>query len=496
MKKLMVFSAGVCLAALSSQAAVTLATPFKDHMVLQRRTAVPVWGKADPGEVVKVAFGGRTVSATAGADGAWRVDLPAMEASKEGRTLTANDAKVSDVLVGEVWFCCGQSNTELPLCGDNPHFSDRQGQMVAQLTHRPEIRFAYCSNYKWSVAPKAQYEGDFSAWQTFTPENLGKGHSFSALGVYFALQLYSALEIPVGIVGTYWGGTGIDPWIPREGYAGLDSLKEMADYPVTAQWNKSMAKGPVGDAHQQPTVLFNEMVNPWTPFAIKGFIWYQGCSNAGEGIRYSEKMHALYNGWAKKFNNPDLKLYFVQLAPWMNSWFDIQLGQEKFANEEKNAGLVPSCDAGNFDDIHPNEKEILSRRLAALALKRDYGFDDIVADYPQLQSWKIEGDQFVLTYANVKKWHIYSADWEVKVPFEIAGEDGVFKPAFIINANNGAREKRMWQSCGMVAGTELHVVAPGVEHPKAIRYLYQKPWTGNVFADSGLPIAPMQLKAE
>ena len=486
----------VAVAVFSAEAAVKLAAPFKDGMVLQRERPAPVWGWANPGERVQVRFGTASVSTVAKGDGRWMVNLPPLKASKVGRTLDVNGVKVRDVLVGEVWFCAGQSNAEFPLCGDNPHFSDRQGRMMAQLTRRTEIRFAHCANYKWSAKPKADFSGGFSKWQTFTPENLGKGRSFSALAFYFAMQLYSAIDVPIGIVGTYWGGTGIDPWIPREGYEGIDSLREVAGFPVTSSWDKSMAKGPIGDAHQQPTVLFNEMVNPWAPFAIRGLIWYQGCNNSGEAHLYCDKMHALYKGWSRKFRNSDLKLYFVQLAPWCNSWFDIQLAQEKFANEEKNAGMVPSCDAGNRDDIHPYEKEILARRLAALALKRDYGFDGIVADYPQLKSWRINGDQFVLTYSNVKKWHIYSPDWEVKVPFEIAGEDGVFKQAFILNANNGAIEKRQWQSCGMVEGVELRVVAPGVPRPKSIRYLYKDPWVGNVFADSGLPIAPMQLTAE
>ena len=494
MKKLATLTAA--LSAFAAQAAVTLGTPFADGMVLQRGRNVPVWGWADAGEKVTVTFAGQTLAATAGADGKWRVDLAPMEASKEGRTLEANGVKVSDVLVGEVWYCCGQSNTEFPLVGGSPRFRDRQGAMVAQVTYRPYIRYAYCSNYRTSAEPKAK--ADYKvAWKKFTPENLLKSPSFSAMGVYYALELYAALDIPVGMVGSYWGGTRAEPWTPREGFAMTKGCEPEAAYKpdvknfkpeLTASLPKQLSR-----VHDQPMVLWNEMVEPWTPFAMRGFIWYQGCSNAGQYDRYATIMHALYNGWSKRFENPDLKLYFVQLAPWGNDSIPyIQQAQAKFAAEEKNAGMAVINDIGNLRDIHPNEKEMVAKRLALHALKHDYGFTDIEADSPTLKGWKVEGDKFVLEFDHAKGLYVYNPDRSLANGFEIAGADGVFKPAKIQNAVASQRNGKPTYS-GTLDGPRIVVSAEGVAEPKKLRYLYSAPWFGSIYNDVNLPLGAFHI---
>ena len=488
-----------CLAAaaalsvfIPASAEVALGTPFKDKAVFQRRMPVPVWGKADPGEKITVSFAGNTVSAKAGKDGKWKVELPAMEASDEGRVLKVNDIEVEDILVGEVWFCCGQSNTELPLVGWHPHFTDREGKMIAQLVREPTVRYAYCSNNKWSVEPKDFYEGEFETWKEFNKENLVPWPSLSAMGVYFAIQLHESLDIPIGIVGIYWGGTSIDPWTPRSGYRGKPSLKETADFKIVGpdEWTGDMVKGSINDARQQPTVIWNEQVSPWVPYAVKGMIWYQGCNNIMDGALYCDKMHALYDGWSKEFGNPGFKLYFAQLAPWIQSWWDVQLAQEKFADEEPNAGMIVTCDIGNNADIHPNEKGTVGRRLAALALKRDYGRDEIVADYPRVVSAKALGREVVIKCSNVEGWQLYNHDWDVKHGFEIKDEYGGWRKAVFVNANDGARNPNPGYTIGLVEGKEIHLTADDVWEPKGVRYLHEYPWAGYLYADSGLPLAP------
>ena len=495
--RLTVFAAALALCSCAS-AAVKLATPFADGMVLQRDAKTAVWGTADAGEKVTVSFAGQTLETTAGADGKWLVRLAPMSASKEGRVLKANDVEIRDVLVGEVWYCCGQSNTELPLVAGNPHFSDREGRLVAGITRLENVRYVYASDYKWSPVPRetAKYS---VKWRKFTPENLGNSPSFSAMGVSFAISLYCALDVPVGIVGSYWGGTNIDAWTPREGYEGApESLRYTFDYPVVAadKWTDACKKGPIGAPQQQPTVLWNEMVEPWCPMTMKGFIWYQGCHNAGEAQFYCDKMHALYNGWSKKFQNPDLKLYFVQLAPFSCSWWNIQMAQAKFAAEEKNAGMVVSADVGNNADIHPVDKGPLGRRLAALALNRDYGFDKLVADSPTIREVRADGDKLVLSFDHADGWYVYNADWRIDVPFELAGEDGAFRPAIIVNANGGAEKTIAWKTNGSVRGRDLLLKAEGVAEPKKVRYLFNKPWTGNVYSAAGLPLGPVEASVK
>ena len=493
---LLILSAGVL-------AEVRLASPFADGMVLQRDREVSVWGTADAGEKVRVMFAGNEVTATADEAGAWSVRLPKMAASKEGRILTAMSEEtkipqtISDVLVGEVWYCCGQSNTELPLVGDNPHFSDRQGRLVAQMTRKPFVRFAYAADYKFSGEPRktAPYP---IVWQAFTPENLTKGKSFSAMGVYFALELYSALDIPIGIVGSYWGGTMIDPWTPRTGYENHPELQDVADWKFIpeSEWNDSCKKGGFDRAHQQPSCLWNEMVAPWCPMTMRGFIWYQGCSNHRESERYCAKMHALYDGWAKEFENPNLKLYFVQLAPYEIPWWGLQLAQAKFAAEEPNAAMVTTVDIGNLADIHPNEKGTIGKRLAALALRHDYGFEDLVADAPTLRGICSEEGRLILSFNNAKRWYVYQPDWGVDYGFEIAGPDGEWKKAYLVNVNDGAKEKKKWQTNGRCEGRDLILAADGVEKPMKVRYLYNRPWFGTVYADSGLPLGPFEAEVK
>ena len=505
---------GLVSLVLGAEAKIEMGTPFADGMVLQRGMKVPVWGKV-PGmnsslpRPVTVSFAGQEKTALADpVTGEWKVELDPMEASKESRTMTVveetgkwfidlfssptDTVEIKDVLVGEVWYCAGQSNMEMPFVGDSPHFSDRLGRLTAQMTVKPNIRFCYASNYKWSTEPKtkAVYKVE---WKPFTPANLMTPPSFSAVGCYFGLELYGALDIPVGLVGSYWGGTNIDAWTPRCGYEGKDELREVAAYEVhdAKSWKDEHKKGPISDACQQPTVLWNEMVAPWCPMAMRGFIWYQGCHNRTDGALYRAKMHALYDGWAKEFANPGLKLYFVQLAPFSCSWYDVQLAQAKFAFEQPNAGMVTTCDIGNNDDVHPIEKGTIGKRLAALALSRDYGFSDINAEVPTLKSCKWENDRVVLSFNHADGWYLYNPDWATEVPFEVSGEDGKWVPARVVNSNLGKTKPELWVTRGQVEGKDLVVAADGVK-PVKVRYLYQKPWNGNLYAANGIPLGPFE----
>ena len=476
-------------AAFETEAKVVPGAPFADNMVLQRGMSVPVWGMADAGERVTVSFAGQDKAVTADSSGKWSVALDPMAASKESRVLRIagkdNAEEIKNVLVGEVWFASGQSNMECPIWGPNPRYRDAKGAMMTAMTRQPCIRFVK-NPRQWSVKPSL---GGKATWRDFSPESFKAvyNNSLSAVAFYYALELYGALDVPIGIVDSSWGGTNIDAWTPRSGYEGHPELKDVADYRLREKWHKSMKKWTINAIHQQPTALWNGMVAAWAPMSMRGFIWYQGCHNSSEAQRYCAKMHALYDGWSKEFKNPDLKLYFVQLAPWKNSWFGIQMAQAKFAAEEPNAAIAVTCDVGNSWDIHPNNKGVVARRLALHALKRDYGFGDIIDDSPALKSWKVEGDRFILSFDNVSAWYYYNADFSAPKGFEIAGPDGKFKPAVVVNISLK----------GNFAGKELVVKAAGVAQPCAIRYLPSKPWIGSLYSsDSSLPLGPFELRVK
>ncbi|MBQ9431966.1 MAG: hypothetical protein IJU44_10495 [Kiritimatiellae bacterium] len=505
MKKVM-FAVSAMLGAACAMANVELGTPFSDNMVLQRDRAVPVWGRADAGEKVTVAFAGQAKTAIADATGAWKVMLDAMPASKENRVMkvsgskpssahwyngfglwasknATNEREIKNVLVGEVWFASGQSNMECPIWGGGPRYRDGKGAMMIQATRRPLIRWA--KNPKdWKAAPKPAID---VVWRDYSPESFDpkNGMFLSAVAYYYALELYSALEIPIGIIDSSWGGTNIDAWTPRSGWENHPELKDVADFPVTGKWDNKMRRGVISGGNQQPSALWNGMVAAWTPFAIRGFIWYQGCHNNGEARRYCSKMHALYDGWAKEFQNPDLKLYFVELAPFSASWFELQRSQMKFTAEEKNAAIAVTCDAGNIHDIHPNDKEIVAKRLALHALKRDYGFDNIRDDSPTLKSWKLDGNKFVMTFNDANGWYVYSDDRSITPNFEIAGKNGKFVPAKLHNVRGD----------GNITGTELVVSADEVAEPVRLRYLAKSPYTGTLYNDVSLPLGPFDIDA-
>lgn len=489
-------------AALSLAAELKLAGPFAEGMVLQRERKVPVWGTAKPGAKVTVSFGGAEVSGKAGSDGRWRVDLPKMAVSTESRTLRAaeeggNTVSVGDVVVGDVWFVAGQSNTEFPLCSGNPHYSDRNGAAVAQKTHMPLVRFCQQSSYKMSITPKLEVSKPVK-WLKFDPKNL-VSPSFSAIACFFGIEVHGATGIPLGFVGTYWGGTGIDPWTPREGTASRPDLKDILDWKASLSWDGKNPKSlwRHNRVVDQPALLWNEMVNPWCPYAMRGLLWYQGCTDSRQYDRYVSKMHALYRGWSTKFENPDMKFYYVQLAPW--GYADIARMQEeqaRYEREEPNSAMAVISDLGNLRDIHPNDKGTVGLRLALHALKRDYGFTDIQDNSPTLRSWKIENGAFRLEFRDCKRLYIYNHDFSDVTPFEVAGADGIFKPAKIANLHvtkfaNGRKEYR-----GDIDGNHLVIKAEGVSEPKRLRYLYSRPWHATVYNEVNLPLGAFHIDAE
>ena len=466
---LAVSAAAIALAGAASAAPVS-ATPFADNMVLQRGMPVPVWGVAGPGERVTVTFAGQKKTAVADANGAWRVALDPMEASKESRKLCIDGAdgseEFSNVLVGEVWFASGQSNMECPIWGLNPRYRDGSGAVMVATTRRPFVRYA--KNAKnCSCAPRLGWK---AKWRDFSPESFKEtmDRNLSAVAFYYALELYDALGVPVGVVDSSWGGTRIEPWTPASAFG-------------------EGFKMPEKFGNKTPTTLWNGMVAAWAPMAMRGFIWYQGCANNGDGDSYRVKMHRLYDGWAREFENPGLKMYFVQLAPFHRSWFGIQLAQAAFAAEEKNAAIAMTCDMGNLDDIHPNGKEPVARRLALHALRRDYGVKNVIDDSPTLKGFRIDGDKFVMSFDNASAWYAYNDDRSAADGFEVAAATGPFVPAKILNSGaNG----------NLGGGAELVVAAKGVAAPRRLRYLASKPWKGSLYsADSGLPLGPFEIDA-
>ena len=503
-------------------AEIKMGAPFTDGAVLQRGMKVPVWGKVTPpadGEVrnIRVEFAGQVQTCEVRQGDYWRVDLDPMEASKESRTMKVSEftpglffdsvnetIEVKDILVGEVWFASGQSNMECPIWGSGTRYRDMKGGLMTTMTYLPNIRYVK-SDRKWSVEPM-----ELSAkWCKFTPENLqlfhrvntrvggsNTGVSLSAVAFYYARELYLALDVPIGILDASWGGTNIDAWTPRSGYEGCDeSIKDTAEYPVKADWKaETDKKGPIGGAIQQPTVLYNGMAAAYAPMAMRGFIWYQGCHNNGESQLYCAKLHALYNGWSRDFENPGLKLYLVQLAPYVRNWLGICAAQNKFCAEEKNAAIAVTADVGNFDDIHPNDKEIVSKRLAVHALKRDYGFAIPEDDSPVLKSASFADGKATLVFDNVKDWYVYAPDRSRKPAFELAGADGKWCEAVVANYRKGKDKNGNECDTDYIDGAEIVLSSEGVPEPVKVRYMGKPRTAGTLYNEASLPLGPFETE--
>ena len=476
----------------SANAEIRMGTPFSDGAVLQRGMAVPVWGTVSPAKgAVTVEFAGQVKSANVdAATGRWQVALEPMGASKESRTMTVSTStekvEIGDILVGEVWFASGQSNMECPIWGPKTRFRDMKSGFMADMTRLPFVRYIK-SPKRWSVEPVAFID---TKWHKFDPEGLKiayhGGGGLSAVAFYYARELYLALDIPIGIVDASFGGTNIDAWTPRSGYDGCDGrLKFVADYPVKARWNAETDKlGAINRDRQQPTVLWNGMVAAYAPMATRGFIWCQGCKNAdlGEDDLYSARLHALYEGWRKEFMNPNLKHYIVQLAPWKQNWLGICMAQNKYVSEEKNAAIAVTADSGNFFDIHPNDKEIVAKRLVLHALKRDYGFDLPEVDSPVCRSVEFADGKATLHFDHVKSWYVYAPDRSRNPAFELAGEDGEWQPAKVVNFREDYIDE-----------PDIVLQSEKVANPLKVRYMGRPRTSGTMYNEASLPLGPFEF---
>ena len=497
-------------------AEIKMGAPFTDGVVLQRGRTIPVWGKVVPPEGaprhVTVMFAGQTKTAEVGSNGEWKVFLDPMEASKDSRTMTVlaqgtgsgEELEIKDVLVGEVWFASGQSNMECPIWGSSTRYRDMKGGFMTTMTRLPNIRYVKCVR-TWSVEPK-----EISAvWRRFVPEDLqafnrintGVGGrktediSLSAIAFYYARELYLALDVPIGIVDASWGGSNIDAWTPRCGYDDCDeSIRTTADYQVRMVGVDKQY--PITERRQQPTVIYNGMVAAFAPMAMRGLIWSQGCHNWKEPELYCAKLHALYNGWCREFNNPGLSFYLVQPSPFTHNWLGICMAQTSFCSEQKNAALAVTADAGNFDDIHPNDKEIVAKRLALHALKRDYGFDIPEDDSPVVRSVACKDGKVIVSFDNVKDWYVYAKDHSRNPAFELAGEDGEWQSAKIENFRKKINKEGVEVDTDFIDGPDIFLSCGAVPLPVNVRYMGKPRTSGTLYNEAALPLGPFECKIE
>jgi len=466
---------GLAALAAPAHADVTLPSVIGSHMVLQRGVECPIWGWADPNEAVTVEFAGRKQRTRAGDDGAWMVRLRPMKASSEPRTLTVrgnNTVTLDDILVGEVWLCSGQSNMEWGVAQ-----SDNAQQEIANANH-PRIRHIKIP-HRPSEKPEKNVPSD--GWKATTPQTVG---GFTAVGYYFGRELTKELDVPVGLIGSNWGGTRIEPWMPPQGLLAVPALADIAGkldtFPekrVQPDPNNPLRRVSVIN-HQSPLALYNGMIHPLVPFAIRGALWYQGESNNGEGMLYRDKMQGLIEGWRNVWNNPEMPFYFVQLAPFRYGGDPTQLAgiweAQRASLAIPHTGMAVTTDIGNVADIHPRNKQEVGRRLALWALAKTYKRPVKVYSGPLYKRMKVEGNKIRLRFDQVGGG-LVSRDGKPLTHFSIAGEDGKFVDAQ-----------------AEIDGSSVVVSSPQVARPTAVRFGWHQEAEPNFGNQEGLPASPFR----
>jgi len=451
-------------------------------MVLQRDMAVPVWGWAEAGEEVTVSFSDQTKKAKAGNDGKWIVKLDSLKANSEGATLTIsgkNKINLDNVLVGEVWICSGQSNMEWAIRQSmNP-------KEEAAAANYPQIRLFNVPGHTVSPLPKDEGAGQ---WQVCDPKS---ANNFSAVGYFFGRRLHKDLKVPVGLIGSNWGGTRIEPWTTLAGFESVPELSKIADQVKNYKQDTRVGGG-------QPSAIYNSMVHPLTPFAMRGGIWYQGESNGNEGITYYQKKHALVNGWRKAFQNKDLAFYWVQLANFQkesdkpeggDGWAKLREAQTK-ALDIPGTGMAVITDIGAANDIHPRNKQDVGWRLAQWALHQTYGQKNLVPSGPLYKSHKVEGNAIRLSFDHVGSGLIVGNKNGLEPTAEV--KDGKLEHFSISGKDN----KWVWADA-KIDGETVVVESKEVSEPVAVRYGFtMNPAKANLYNKEGLPAGPFRTDTE
>jgi sialate O-acetylesterase len=494
---------------------------FGDNMVLQRGVPFAVWGTADPGEEIYVQFEQKTAdgkreegkAVRTDKDGKWLVRIGPFETGEAGvLTIKGREKKAppkgkapithlvfKNVLIGEVWVCSGQSNMQWEM-----YRSTLDPQKNIKEANHPHIRLFQVPR-KAAATPQADVE---AKWVECSPQTIP---NFSAVAYFFGRDLHQRLNVPIGLIDTSFGGTPAEAWTSREALLAEDSLKYYVENIDSARKNYDAAKAkkayeealekwkvaaeeakkdnkpiPKQPTMQQPpgatansgSGLYNAMIAPLVPFAIKGAIWYQGESNAPKAYEYRTLFPAMIKDWRAHWGQGDFPFLFVQLAPYWDSdsngvrYAELRDSQLHTMATVKNSSMAVITDYGDEKDIHPKQKQPVGERLSTAARAMAYG-EKVEYSGPIYKAKRVDGSQVVLEFEHLGGG--LSMKGEKLTGFTIAGEDGKFVDA-------DAR----------IEGEKVVVSSPSVDKPKDVRFGWKNFMTVNLFNKEGLPASPFR----
>lgn len=478
---------------------------FSDHMVLQREVPIRVWGRSEPGTLVRISFGDRHAKTVAPATKRWEVELPPLPASALGRVLTIQAEEThrfEDVLVGDVWFFSGQSNMNRTVTQ-----VDRAEAELAD-TQVPGLRLFQAGR---RVADRPEFLGE-GRWELSRRESV---ENFSALAFFTGRGLQREYGVPVGVIQCTWSGTRIRAWVPSEVLAAQPRFRtiteawqhELADFPrlkaefeanlpkLTAEWEAAVARAKEegtsppsapqlrtgAGTHYQPGGLYAGMIAPLAPFPIKGAAWYQGESDASQPELYRDLLTALIETWRSAFRNQRLPVVIVQLPnlrrgpePAGGGWPRLREAQLQVASRLPAVNLVTSIDLGDPADVHPKNKQPLAVRIQSA-----FG---VIAQGEKKSEARL---------APVPVAHSAVGASEIRIQFEprgvaltlvgamsglvIAGEDRHFVPADL-----------------RIDGDSIVVSSPRVARPVSVRYAWGANPVAGLFSEAGIPVSPFR----
>ncbi|MEA3211937.1 MAG: sialate O-acetylesterase [Chthoniobacter sp.] len=499
-RRFILAAAGATLLPFAAQADVSLPALFSEHMVLQRDQPVPVWGWAEAGEAVSVSIGRQAKNTKADANGKWSVKLDKLSAG-EPTTLTVkgkNTISVSDVLVGEVWLCSGQSNMEFVVQRANDFEKEKAAAAL------PKIRMFTVSSGP-AAEPQDKCQGK---WVVCAPETVG---GFSAAGFFFGRELHAKLKVPVGLIHSSVGGTPIEAWTSMEAQKDLPELKPLFTSweQRIASWNPTVAREQFekqkaawetaaaqaktegkpappepriatdpGATSGRPGNLFNGKIAPLIPYALRGAIWYQGESNADtveRGLAYRKQLPLLIADWRKRWAQVDFPFGWVQLPEYVarnsDGWALVQEAMLATLKVPR-TGMAEALGLGDAHDIHPKAKQEVGRRLALWALAKVYGQKG-PASGPLYAGSRVTGSAVTIGFTDTDGG-LVAKDGAPK-GFVIAGADKQWKPA-----------------TAKITGDKVVVSSAEVKAPVAVRYAWGSNPEFNLFNGAGLPASPFR----
>ncbi len=437
-------------------------------MVLQRDIPAPIWGWTTPGKEVTVTLNGKSAAAVADADGKWIVKIGPFAAGGPF-TLSVQgpeSASLEDVLIGDVWIFSGQSNMEMGV-----HNVNNAKEEIASANF-PQIRL-FRESWKSAAEPQTHLTGQ---WQACTPKTIADGHAdswqgFTAIGYFFGRQVHQELNVPIGLVQASWSGTIAQAWVSAEG------LKSLPDFAASAEKVKQSGQG----GRDTLTAIYNGMIAPLTPAAIKGVVWYQGESNGWQGLQYRSLLSALIKDWRAHFGAGDFTFLIAQIGakdpvkmppePGYAAWAELREAQLLTMQNVPHCGMAVVLDVG-AEGLHPKNKQEVGRRLALNALALAY-YKKFEFQGPVFKTMEVQGNTIRLKFDHLGGG--LEAKGGMLQGFSIAGKDKHF----------------VWADAS-IDGDSVVVTSPNVAAPLAARYGWAQNPVCNLFNKAGLPASPFR----